>query len=123
CSAGKVAVRGPERVAFLQRMLAADVTGLSPEKGFYSLLLSRDARIAAEMRVIAIGDDALLLTPSLARGKIRGLFDRLLAATDATVTDESEARALMSVQGQEAARVLGAVLNGPAPALAAFATH
>jgi aminomethyltransferase len=123
CSAGKVAIRGRERVAFLQRIVAADVGNLSPENGCYSLLLSRDARIAAEMRVLAVGDDVLLLTPSLARGKIRGLFDRLLAATDATVTDESEARALMSVQGQEAARVVGAVLNAPAPILAPFATH
>ena len=66
CSAGKVVVRGPERVAFLQRLLAADLKGLSPEKGFYSLLLSRDARIAAEMRVIAIGSSAA--RPSVTSG-------------------------------------------------------
>jgi aminomethyltransferase len=120
CSAGKIAVRGPERIRFLHGVLAQDLAAVAPGGGAYSLLLSRDGRVAGEMRVLALETHALLLTPSLARAKVKGLLDRRLAATDATIVDESAAHALLSVQGPAAAAVVGAALSLAVPRFADF---
>lgn len=121
-SAGKIAVRGPERLRFLQAMLAEDLTGLKPGAGVYSLVLSRDARIAGEMRLLVRDDKVILLTPSIARAKVKGLLERHLAAGEATVVDESDVMALISVQGRATDRVLEATLGVHAPRLIPFAS-
>jgi aminomethyltransferase len=119
-SAGKIAVRGPERARFLQRLLAADLSGLDDGRGAYSLLLSQGGRTAAETRVLPTPSEVLLLTPSLARAKARGILERNVGASDVEIVDESEARALLALVGPSASRVLSAALGKTAPDLAPF---
>ncbi len=117
-SAGKIRVRGTERLRFLNALLAADLRPLVPGHGCYSLLLSRDGRIASELRVAVLPDEVLLLTPSIVRGKLLGTLARHIVTSDVAIEDASESHVLISVQGPLAAAILTAVLGGPLPPLA-----
>lgn len=116
-SAGKLRVRGGERLRFLNGLLAADLRPLLPGLGCYSLLLARDGRIASELRVAVLEDEVVLLTPSIVRGKLLGTLSRHIVTSDVAIEDASETHALISVQGPLAAAILTAVLGGPLPAL------
>jgi len=121
-SAGKLAVRGAERVRFLQGVLTADIERLGVGQGALSLLLTRDGRIASPLRVVVLEDEILLLTPSVTRGKVLRLLTRLIAATDAEVLDHTGEGVLLSVQGPNSGRVVPEVLGCPVPGLADFAS-
>ncbi|MCE9637471.1 MAG: aminomethyltransferase family protein [Planctomycetes bacterium] len=109
-SAGKVFVRGADRARYLNSLLAADIGALAPGRGTYSLLLTRDGRIASDLRVACLDDRFVLLTPPLTRGKVLRTLDRHLVSTDASIDDATETWTLLSVQGPAAEYVVPTVL-------------
>lgn len=117
-SAGKLWITGAERIRFLQGVLAADVAALAPGSGTYSLLLTRDGRIASDLRVAVLADRVLLLTPPISRGKVQRTLERHVVAADVVVEDATESWTLLSAQGPMSPTLVSAVLGLPAPALA-----
>ncbi len=121
-SAAKLRVTGTERLRFLDSVLAADVRGLDPGSGAHALLLTADARVSAEMRLLVDDSAVLLLTASLVRAKVRRALERLIVAADVEIQDVTREYTLQSVQGPRAAEVIAAVLGRPVPDLAPFAS-
>lgn len=114
-SAGKTWVAGRERQRFLDGLLAADIGSLAPGDGTYSLLLTRDGRIASDVRVVVLEDRCLLLTPSLTRGKVERTLERHRVATDVTISDATADRTLLTVQGPFGPAVVAEALECPVP--------
>jgi tRNA-modifying protein YgfZ len=52
---------GPDAVEFLQGQVTNDVSALEPHSGCYALLLNPKGRILAELRVLMVGAEELLL--------------------------------------------------------------
>lgn len=117
-SAGKIVVSGAERVRFLHSLVAADVASLAPGRGTYSLLLTREGRIASDLRIAVLEDRIIVLTPSISRGKVLRTFERHRVATDVAIEDATESRALLSVQGHLAPRIVEWTLGAAVPPLA-----
>jgi folate-binding protein YgfZ len=116
---GVIAVRGSDRVRFLQGQLTNDVASLEPDgprTACPALVLTREGRIVAEFHVIARADafwletDAAAIPPAMAR------LEKFVIADDVVIADASAAIARLSVEG---ARAFEAV--GEAAGVAAFA--
>jgi folate-binding Fe-S cluster repair protein YgfZ len=54
-------VAGPDAVDFLQGQVTNDIGALKPGAGAYALLLNPKGRILADMRVLMVSPDELLL--------------------------------------------------------------
>lgn len=116
-SAGRFWISGRERTRFLHGLLAVDVAALSVGRGRYALLLTREARIASELRIAALEDRYLLLTPSMSRVKVHRTLERHRVASDVSIDDATEAWTLLSVQGPATPFVVAAALGTLVPSL------
>jgi tRNA-modifying protein YgfZ len=58
---GALLVTGPDAVEFLQGQVTNDVAALEPGHGCYALLLNPKGRILADMRILMLGKEELLL--------------------------------------------------------------
>lgn len=102
---GQVLVRGPDTWSFLQGLVSQDLDPVRDGGGARSLLLTPQGKVAADFRILRVGDDAWLdgadgpgLAASLARFKIR---------VDVEIEDRSGSWAMLSARGVDLASSLG----------------
>jgi len=72
---GKLAVSGPQAVAYLDSLLSNDIASVAPGAGVDATLLTHKGRMLAEVRVLATGDELLL---DCERVGLQALFDALM---------------------------------------------
>jgi tRNA-modifying protein YgfZ len=97
-------VSGADSVDFLQGQVTNDVEGLEPGLGCYALLLNPKGRILADMRVLMLDPDELLLD-SEQHETLRSTLSMYTIGRDARVADaEMSVRSLL---GPSAASALG----------------
>lgn len=113
-----LAARGTDRTSFLQGMLSNDVARLEAGQGTYALLLTEQGRPVGEMVVLALADAIWLETTAEARARVREALERYIVADDVEL-EELAAHGL-ALRGPRAAEVLGGLVPGQAPALAAL---
>src|ERR1700755_1568318 len=58
---GMVLVSGPDAAEYLQGQLTNDVEALAVGEGQYAALLDRKGHMQSDMRVLRVGEDAILL--------------------------------------------------------------
>lgn len=115
-----LAVRGADRVRWLDGMLSNDVAQLAPgpiRSGCYALLLSPQGRILADFHVLQRGEELWLETARTGFASIRARLERHVIADDVTLVDRSDELARLALEGA-AAETLLAQLLGRAPGLA-----
>jgi folate-binding protein YgfZ len=113
-SRGKIAVAGADRRSYLHAMLTNDVATLAPGEGCYAAYLTPQGRMIADMRVLELGDLALLdLDPSTTAAVLQRL-DQFIFSEDVKLGDLSEAFGKLTVVGPRAAAIVAAVLPGGA---------
>jgi folate-binding protein YgfZ len=71
---GKLALSGPDAVAFLDSVLSNDIAALEPGGGLDATLLTHNGRMLAEVRVLRTEQELLLDTERVA---LQALFDAL----------------------------------------------
>ncbi len=114
---GVIAVRGGDRVRFLNGQLTQDVEALAaegPGAGGYAFVLTPKGRIVADLQLL-IGADEVWL--ECARSRVDAVIarlDRYLVADDVALVDESAGWARFGVEGPNAP-----ALVAEAPALTA----
>lgn len=110
----RIAVHGSEAAEFLQGQLTNDVEALAPGEGCYAALLDRKGKVQADMRVLRISDDELLIDTEPETG---ALLARHLGTynvgRDATVERDDSGRALLSLVGPLAPKLVGDGPLGP----------
>lgn len=72
--AGKLALSGPQSIAFLDSLLSNDIAALAPGNGLDATLLTHKGRMLAEVRVLRSEGELLLDTE---RAALQALFDAL----------------------------------------------
>ena len=90
-----IELQGPEAAEFLQGQVTNDVEALEPGTGCYAALLDHKGKLRADMRVLALGPDRLLVDAE-PRPAARSCRTRspptASGATDASRTSPSSAR-------------------------------
>jgi aminomethyltransferase len=120
---GAIEVRGSDAVRWLDGMLTNDVRALRPEgprSGCHALLLTREGRIVADFRVLALPDRFLLETLREAVPGVIARLDKYVIADDVTLADVSASLARLGLEGPRAPAILAAAAGG-APELEAEA--
>jgi folate-binding protein YgfZ len=111
--------RGGDRTSFLQGMLSNDVAGLAPGQGTYSLLLSEQGRVVADLYVLAFPDTTWLDLPAASRERVRAALERFIVADDVELEDV--ALAGFALRGDEALAALARALPDRVADLSALA--
>ena len=104
---GEIAVHGPQAAAFLDYALAGRLSGIAVGQAKYSLLLSEDGGIVDDLVVYRTDDDRFLIVANASNRE--AVASELLARSavfDCSVEDESDAFALIAVQGPKALDIL-----------------
>jgi folate-binding protein YgfZ len=108
---GKIAVAGSDHVSFLHAMLTNDIAALKPGTGCYAALLTPQGRLITDVRVIELGEMALLdVHRSVAKPFIERM-DQFIFSEDVRLGDLTEAFDEIRVIGPEAARVVAGALR------------
>jgi folate-binding protein YgfZ len=117
---GVIEVAGADRVRWLDGMISADVKSMKGGDGAWSLLLTRQGRVVADLHVLARADSLWL---ELERAGVATVLERLsgyVIADDVTLADRSDDFARFALEGPHADEPLAAASGGPV-ALAAHA--
>lgn len=114
----KVALKGEDRVRFLQGMVTNDVERLKPGEGTYATLLSALGHILADARIYCAGDRFLIDTDADLRDKVIKILD------DHTFMDQVELEPLalltLAFQGPLSRPLLEKTLHIDLPAMSEF---
>jgi folate-binding protein YgfZ len=105
---GKLALTGPQAKEFLNGQVSNDIEALEPGMGCYATLLTPKGKMLADLRVLDIGDELLLLCE---RSALQALFDalrRFNIGFDCELHKRTLQRGLLSLIGPESdARLRG----------------
>jgi len=110
-SRGRIEVSGAEAVQFLNGLITNDVKTLGDNSWMPAAFPNVQGRLLASVRVIRRGDSFLFDTESATHAVVLKTLERFTLAGDFRVRDVTHETAHMSVQGKDAARIVGAVLG------------
>jgi folate-binding protein YgfZ len=119
-SRGAIDILGPDGAEFLQGQLTNDVEALAVGEGQYAALLDRKGHMQTDVRVLRVGDDAILLDtePQTKDAALKHLTMYSIGR-DVQVGDATAERAFVSLIGPRAAEIAG---SPPLPEFANEAT-
>lgn len=117
---GVMEVEGPHRVRFLNGQLTADLRPLVDGQGVYAVTLTPTGKMIADLRVYAVGETFLLVTPPGAAREVIAHLAHFKVADRVTFTDLSARVSSLLVQGPASSAVVEAALGG-VPPVAAYA--
>jgi folate-binding protein YgfZ len=105
---GAIDVLGPDGAEYLQGQLTNDVEALAVGEGQYAALLDRKGHMQTDLRVLRVGEDAILLDtePQTKDAALRHLT-MYSVGRDVQVGDATAERAFISLIGPRAAEIAG----------------
>jgi folate-binding protein YgfZ len=103
---GVLAVRGPDRLTWLQGLLTNDVVALPIGGICDAAYLTPQGRMIADVRVVNEAERTLLDVPASLAESLHKRLDSLLFAEDAQITNESSALAVIDVHGPRAPQIV-----------------
>ena len=108
---GRLAVKGRDRVEFLNGMLTNDISSLAEQQGCYAVITDSKAKMLSDCRIYALPDQFLLdLEPGTIK-KVHDHLDRYIIASDVILENLTESWALLSLYGPESTQVLTKTLK------------
>jgi folate-binding protein YgfZ len=103
---GFLDVLGADAAEYLQGQLTNDVEAVAVGEGQYAALLDRKGHMQTDMRLVRVGEDAILIDlESAAKDQALRHLTMYSIGRDVAVTDASEERALVSLIGPRAAEI------------------
>lgn len=103
---GEVIVRGPDAIRFVASVTSNDVAALAIGQIHYSTLLRADGTIVDDLLVYRYADHLMLVINASNCAKDIAHLKANMAGFDCTLTDISDATALLAIQGPLAAGVV-----------------
>ena len=103
---GEFIVRGPDAVAFVDRVTTNDVGKLAVGQAHYSTILNERGTIEDDCLVYRMADRLMVVVNASNREKDLAHMRRYLDGFDCTVEDRSDDFALLAVQGPQAEEIL-----------------
>ncbi len=114
---GVLEVSGSERTRWLDGMVSNAVAALEPGTGCRALLLTRQGRITADLRILCLDEVFWLELPRAAVERIHAALEGFIIADDVTLEDRSAEIERWSLDGAKAEQILAAAAGGASPAL------
>ena len=109
---GRLIVRGPERVAFLQHVLTNNINALELNKAQYSIVASEDGYAIDDAYVYCFEEDNLMVVVNAANTEIDWEhFSKHIDKFDATMENISKEWAAIAVQGPESKNILQKIVG------------
>jgi len=105
---GRLVVAGPDRVAFLQRILSQAMAPVSAGRGTEAFFLTPKGKYLALLTLYDRGDHFLVKCPAAVREEVAKKLSMYTLGTEAEVEDATEILSLLSVAGPAAAEVFAA---------------
>ena len=117
---GQVLVTGPDAVETLNAILVSDFTQVANGRACYTLMLNEKGGIIDDLIVYRIGDNEFLVIVNCGNRSIdyEWLISHRQGRTE--ITDISEGRSILAVQGPMASRLLEGLLDAKVAGLARF---
>lgn len=110
---GEIDVTGPEAAAFLDYALISSLSTLAAGKAKYSMIVAEDGGILDDLITYKFADDHFMVVPNAANtATVWEAFTQRAADFDVQLRNDSEAVALIAVQGPGALAVLKELLDG-----------
>jgi aminomethyltransferase len=110
---GEVIVRGPDAIRFVSSVTSNDVAALAVGQVQYSTLLRADGTIVDDLLVYRFADHLMLVINASNRDKDLAHLESYRAGFDCTMTDISDATALLAIQGPNAPALVAALADVP----------
>ncbi len=116
---GRLIVEGPERVAFLQKVLTSNVVALVPGRAQYCMIPSETGGAVDDAYLYMFENDQYMLIVNASNtDKDLAHFAKYLPDYDCSITNITDTYSSIAVQGPEAEQILkilsgGAEISGP----------
>jgi len=116
---GRLIVEGPERLAFLQKVLSSNVAALVPGRAQYCIIPNENGGAVDDAYVYMYEADRYMLVVNASNtDKDLAHFAKYLPDYDCTVTNVTDTYSSIAVQGPDSERILkvltgGAEITGP----------
>jgi len=110
---GEVIVRGPDAIRFVSSVTSNDVAALGIGQVQYSTLLRADGTIVDDLLVYRFADHLMLVINASNRDKDLAHLEAHRAGFDCTMTDISDATALLAIQGPNAPAIVASLADVP----------
>jgi aminomethyltransferase len=110
---GEVIVRGPDAIRFVNAVTSNDVAALAVGQVQYSTLLRADGTIVDDLLVYRFADHLMLVINASNRDKDLAHLEAHRGGFDCTMTDISDATALLAIQGPNAPAIVSALADVP----------
>jgi folate-binding protein YgfZ len=111
---GKLLVKGPDALEYLQGQLTNDLEALGPGDGCYAALLDGKGHMQGDMRVLRLHeDDVWLDTEAEATDRVVRHLQMYSVGREVEIENASDAWAIVSLIGPAAAEVAGTPLPTP----------
>ncbi len=105
---GRVIVRGPEALAYLQHCVTCDVAAIPPGQSNYGLLCRPDGGVIDDVFVYHLPDEFLVVINAANREKDLAWLHSQQAGFQVELEDRSEVWAMLALQGPAAEALLAA---------------
>ena len=118
---GEITVQGPDAAAFLDYALLSNFTALKDGKAKYSMIVAEDGGIIDDLITYRFSENHFMVVPNAANtAAVWAAFEARKGDFDVQLTNNSEAFALVAVQGPRALEVLEPLLSDDASALSYY---
>lgn len=117
---GQIEVRGPDALAFLQRIQVRDVAGLAEYGAAYGLMTYADGGIVDDIFIYRLPERWLVVVNAANRSKDVAWMQAQAMGMDVVLLDQSDTLAMLALQGPKAEAILQNLVTDD---LATFATR
>ena len=118
---GQVLVTGPDALKTLNRLVVSDLSQTGQGRACYTMLLNEEGGIIDDIIVYCIGEQDFLVIINCGGRTADVEWLKSHAQGNTTITDISDGRSILAVQGPLASRVLEEILDAKVAGLGRFA--
>ncbi len=112
---GRLIIEGPDRLAFVQKVLTNNAAALVPGRCQYTMIPTEDGTAVDDAYLYMFEEDKFMLVVNASNtDKDLAHFAKYLPAFDCTITNVTDTYSSIAVQGPEAEKML-MILSGGAP--------
>ena len=118
---GEITVQGPDAAAFLDYTLISNFSALKEGKAKYSMIVAEDGGILDDLITYKFSENHFMVVPNAANtAAVWAAFEARKGDFNVELSNNSEAFALVAVQGPRAIEVLEPLLSDDASALSYY---
>ena len=113
---GRLLIEGPDRLAFMQRVLSSNVAAVKPGRAQYCMIPNTTGGAVDDAYVYMYEEDCYMLVVNASNtDKDLEHFAKYLPEYDCTVTNMTSKCASIAVQGPDTDKILSTLIGGPVP--------